>query len=513
MHNVDFVIISIHEKEFEAVLERVGMGVGWSQLRGERSGRVYNQCTLSGQPQCTVVAVRCLESGATEAQQVARDAVEDLEPGCILVVGTATGVASEALTLGDVAVSTRIHDVNVEAVLADGRREYSIGGGRIHNAAAGVVANLAAMRSELGTWYEFGLDRPELPTTFYGDEAFQHSVRQSLENHFHDGSDNRRPAARAVAIASSDRQIENAELVGVWQQFVSQVGAIEMESAGVYRATEGRIPFVAIRGINAIIGAHGSPQWTRYAGHAAAAFAGALIRAWPSSAAGKPAGPALPDAHLVAYVEWLRDRYGWVDMIGLGAGELRMPLDEIYVPLRLDANPRHLVRDWGREGEPMRPGVHMATGELMADRSMAGQREVQLDEVFAVAGRTRNVFIVDQPGAGKTTALKKLLWSIVKPAARSAAQPEARAADLLHGDAIGLPRATIPIFLRLRNLTGPMVRQRRMAEYLQAELDSTARTVLDAEIRADVGEKLCVLIPKNLPQKSARAGRGRRTRS
>ncbi|MCG8422965.1 MAG: SUMF1/EgtB/PvdO family nonheme iron enzyme [Proteobacteria bacterium] len=463
MRNVDFAIISIDEKEFEAVLERVGKDTSWRTLHGEQTGRIYNQCALPGQSQRTVVAVRCLEPGAGEAQEVARDVVEDLDPGCILVVGTASGVPDEELSVGDVAVSSRIHDVSIEAVLADGRREYAVTGGPIHNAVARVAANLPAMKDALGTWYEIGLDRPILP-----------------------GSENRPPAASAVAVASSNRRVENTELVGMWNQFARQVRAIEMESAGVYRATQGNVPFLAIRGIEAIIGDKGSPQWTHYARHAAAAFARALIQAWPSFAPGKPAGPELPEEHLIAYVEWLRAHHGWVEMIGLGAGELRMPLDEIYVPLRLGASPRHLAR----EQSPARLGKDPATDELMADRSMAGQREVKLEEAFVVAGSDRNVFIVGQPGAGKTTALKKLLWSIVKPASRSEARPETRAADMLDGNAIGLPQATIPIFLRLRTLTGPLLRRRCMAEYLQAELDSTARIALNAEIRANLGETL-----------------------
>ena len=194
-------------------------------------------------------------------------------------------------------------------------------------------------------------------------------------------------------------------------------------------------------------------------------------------ASDEPTLPGLLPESLTAYIEWVRERYGQVDMIGLGAGELRMPLDDIYVPLRLDVSHRGLGRAWPR-GEV---GESMNDRELHAEWGTVGQRSIELHEAFRVAGQKRNVFILGRPGAGKTTALKKLLWAIVKP--------EGERSGLLHGDAVGLPGRTIPIFLRLRNLTGPLLRH-PMAEYLQRELESTARGALSEEVLAGLGKAL-----------------------
>lgn len=52
-----------------------------------------------------------------------------------------------------------------------------------------------------------------------------------------------------------------------------------MESAGLYKAAHGRVPFLAIRGISDIVGFKRDPGWTSYACHTAAAFTRAFLRA------------------------------------------------------------------------------------------------------------------------------------------------------------------------------------------------------------------------------------------
>jgi hypothetical protein len=59
------------------------------------------------------------------------------------------------------------------------------------------------------------------------------------------------------------------------------VVAVEMESAGIYKAVHGRVPFLAIRGISDVIGLKRDPEWTTYACETAAAFAHALLLTRP----------------------------------------------------------------------------------------------------------------------------------------------------------------------------------------------------------------------------------------
>jgi len=76
--------------------------------------------------------------------------------------------------------------------------------------------------------------------------------------------------------------MKEAETLEALLKFARQVQAVEMESAGVYRASHGRqIPFLAIRGISDVVGHKRHPDWTAYACHAAAAFTRALLLARP----------------------------------------------------------------------------------------------------------------------------------------------------------------------------------------------------------------------------------------
>lgn len=65
-----------------------------------------------------IAIVRDIEQGTGEAHEAARDLIADLHPQLILVVGIAGGVPSSDFTLGDVVVSTRVHDFTVPAVPA-----------------------------------------------------------------------------------------------------------------------------------------------------------------------------------------------------------------------------------------------------------------------------------------------------------------------------------------------------------------------------------------------------------
>jgi nucleoside phosphorylase len=84
------------------------------------------------------------------------------------------------------------------------------------------------------------------------------------------------------AIASSDRLMKDAETMSVWSKIARQVVAVEMESAGIYKATQGRnVPFLAIRGISDVVGFRREDDWTPYACETAAAFAHAFLRTRP----------------------------------------------------------------------------------------------------------------------------------------------------------------------------------------------------------------------------------------
>lgn len=116
--------------------------------------------------------------------------------------------------------------------------------------------------------------------SFTGTAEWKKSVREKLKQHF--GGKPRRPLTITGAIASSDRLMKDGETLSFWQKVARQAVAVEMESAGIYKATHERsVPFLAIRGISDVVGFKRHPDWTAYACETAAAFTRAFLLTCP----------------------------------------------------------------------------------------------------------------------------------------------------------------------------------------------------------------------------------------
>jgi serine/threonine protein kinase/formylglycine-generating enzyme required for sulfatase activity len=146
----------------------------------------------------------------------------------------------------------------------------------------------------------------------------------------------------------------------------------------------------------------------------------------------EPGGRPAPGAesyrsYLPAYAAWARREFGHLSMVGLGGSDLELTLDEVYV--RLAFTPQ--TRD---EREPAHGHGHAHHGMLA---------NVDIQEAFALA-RDRHLFVRGDPGSGKTTALKKMLWSLLDAGSETG----------FDGSPLGLPSGTVPVFLRLHRLAG-----------------------------------------------------------
>src|SRR5262249_11077188 len=110
----DVLIITIREDEHNAVLTRVN---NRHIYRGKN--RTYSIGTVRSRfgPTWSIAVIRLLEQGPEEAVITTREAIEDLNPGWIMVVGIAGAAPDTEFTLGDVIVATRIHDFTVGAFL------------------------------------------------------------------------------------------------------------------------------------------------------------------------------------------------------------------------------------------------------------------------------------------------------------------------------------------------------------------------------------------------------------
>ena len=149
-----------------------------------------------------------------------------------------------------------------------------------------------------------------------------------------------------------------------------------------------------------------------------------------------------PEEMLVAYARWARKNFEKIDMAGLGGGHLSLSLGDVSVPLRFHT--RH------RDSDGLRAGSRI-------DRDR--QSEVDLLAAFNHSSPKRHLFILGPPGAGKTTALKRLLLATL----------DSNGHDYFDGSQIGLSNLVVPVFLRLRHLT-PSDLRRSLGDLIDAQL-------------------------------------------
>jgi nucleoside phosphorylase len=282
---VDIAIIAIRDDEFRAVLAVFPADAG--QLAGAH--RVYNlrHADAGSGARYMVAVVRQSEQGTGEAQDLARDLVEDLGPKLVIVVGIAGGLPSDDVKLGDVVLSTRIYDFTIEARKFGEPTEYAVTGGAIAKALQDTVANLAAREVELGDWAK---DLPALPSVtwkrkgeVYGPASWKRKLKEKLTHHYGKRAIPRGPRYIDGPIGSSDRLVKDPVLLFPWITTARNLLAVEMESGGVLRATRERCPMLAIRGISDIVGLKRSDRWTKFACASAAAFTRAFLRTRPVS--------------------------------------------------------------------------------------------------------------------------------------------------------------------------------------------------------------------------------------
>jgi nucleoside phosphorylase len=285
---VDFGVISIREDEYDAVLKRLTV----EQLLVGRQRYAMSRLKTVSDDEYVVAAVRSLEPGTGQAQDVARTMIDELDPQWILLVGIAGSIPDYEYTLGDVILASRLHDFGVSAMIEgdDGktRQEFASGGGPMHPDVQSLIANLPALNLFLDEWFlpsALSAPRPVVrfgADNFYGNEAWQKKVKDCLRSYFGKRSKRDYPKALAASVASSGILLKDTQTAAVWLTTSRDIKGIEMELAGVYQAAWGyHKPVLAIRGISDVVGLRRSPEWTNYACHTAAAFTLALLQSRP----------------------------------------------------------------------------------------------------------------------------------------------------------------------------------------------------------------------------------------
>jgi nucleoside phosphorylase len=276
---VDIGILTIRDDEHRALLK--AFPGSHATTRGRHREYALRTADAGSGKTYSVAILRQIEQGNGEAQEAARDMIDDLKPALLILVGIAGGLPSDDITLGDVVLSTRIVDFSVEARKFNEATAYSIGGGPIAKQIATGIANLGAREFDLGEWTALLPDKPKVIRQYYGPTKWVSRVKESVEIHFGRGSVIRPPIFSPGTIASSDRLIKDPKVLFPLISAARNIQAIEMEAAGVHRATRDNTPMLAIRGISDIVGLKRHDAWTKYACASAAQFTQAYLRTTP----------------------------------------------------------------------------------------------------------------------------------------------------------------------------------------------------------------------------------------
>ncbi len=290
---IDFAIITIKEEEFEAVLTQFPP----EPDRTVSLARAYvlREVIQNDGSAATVAITRCPTQGNGISQEVFHDIAKDLDPQWVLCVGIAGGAPISEFSLGDVLLGSNVLDMSVEAIKSGEEPTYAAEGHAAHLEVENYCTVVKGQNLALGDWAllwdaPFKPDRKRVTEpkivlkakNFYGDEAWRKRTRKSLEAEVK--SRPRAPRVSAGLIAASDRLVKDNRVLARWLKIARQIRAVEMESAGVYRAACGRgehrkgYPAMTIRGISDIVGFDRDDAWTLYACISAAAFAYAFVR-------------------------------------------------------------------------------------------------------------------------------------------------------------------------------------------------------------------------------------------
>ena len=120
-------------------------------------------------------------------------------------------------------------------------------------------------------------------------------MHEKVHAHYGRGVAARAPIFSAGPVASSDRLVKDPRVLFPWITSARGILAVEMESAGVHRATRDQTPMLAIRGLSDIVGLKRQDAWTKYACAAAAAFARSYLRTRPVKVKELPQATGAPD--------------------------------------------------------------------------------------------------------------------------------------------------------------------------------------------------------------------------
>jgi nucleoside phosphorylase/tetratricopeptide (TPR) repeat protein len=291
--HIHAAIITIRQDEYDAIESRLGESV---PVIGGNNNYETASLQSDNHESVSVVLTRCVRQGNINAQAVANNIIQDIDPSWLLLVGIAGGVPDNEYSLGDVILASALHDFSFGAAKEGARLTYQTSGGAMHQEVEKFLQTKIGGRNRerlvhlagLSTNEKF-LSHPNVfsqhlteETAFYGDTEFREDVKRKVARRFPDWKRRGSPLIYSGPYANANLLLGDSELLKGWRKSARQIVAIETELAGVYEAarTAGRrnYPILAIRGLSDIVGLMRDADWTQYACETAAAVTYAILR-------------------------------------------------------------------------------------------------------------------------------------------------------------------------------------------------------------------------------------------
>lgn len=260
---IDFLIVTALEEERDAVISV------FPELKkvppSDDDVRIYYRCEFSFSDSngdaCVyhLVLVPLLDMGRLQASLATTDAIKKWNPNYVILIGIAGGIQAKEISLGDVLISSRIVDYELQKVKSDGDDEIRY---RPHEANPRLIGAVRELRDI--DWFkakEVMALRPNNSDT---------------------------PTKHIGCVASGDKVVTAQEYLArhraVWPEMIG----VEMEAAGVASAcfqSVSRPGFIMIKGVSDLAdhrkGASRTQKWRRYACIIAASFLKSLLLSGP----------------------------------------------------------------------------------------------------------------------------------------------------------------------------------------------------------------------------------------
>ena len=239
----DIVVITVRDDETAAVLSR--LSARRTVIGGQRTYTVGHVETADGRF-LSVASLQAPEQGPLAAQGTARDAIDDLEPAWLALVGICGAVPDNEFTLGDVILASRLHAF-VLGALEDGKLpQFSDLRRTDEPEGPDLVKHLVGIQNDFRNWgrpRSLGVARPTVNLSgknFYGSPDYRKTTRAALIGLFRGSTPRTLPQVTARSMGSSIFLLKSSRVITQWRQSARHLAAIEMELAGVYLAARRR---------------------------------------------------------------------------------------------------------------------------------------------------------------------------------------------------------------------------------------------------------------------------------